>query len=685
MRATLKRLLIGTPLRTEHLIHERVTKAKGLAVFSSDALSSTAYATEEILIVLAAAGATAFRFSIPIAAAISAVLAIVAFSYFQTIHAYPSGGGAYIVAHDNLGMWPGLIAAAALLIDYILTVSVSIAAGVAAITSAVPALFSARVVLALVAIALVAVINLRGVRESATIFAVPTYLFIGALGITVAVGLWRTVGRTPVPPSIEPGGGALAPLTLFLILRAYASGSAAMTGVEAISNGIPAFRPPESRNAGITLIWMAGILIGLFMGITYVAHQLGIAPKEQETVISQIARAIFGGGAFYFVVQIATASILILAANTSFADFPRLSSILARDGFLPRQLANLGDRLVFANGIVLLAALSGFLVFIFHASTHALIPLYAVGVFLSFTLSQAGMVKRWWTRRERGWMRSIVFNALGAAVTAVVLTVVVITKFRLGAWIVLLLIPLDVWVMYTIYRHYTETREQLTLEGVRPLEPLRRHKVVIPVAGMHRGVLSALRYAQSLRGDVVAVAVEIDPTRTQELRDKWERWGMGIPLKILPSPYRSVLQPLLQFLDELEWEVGFDQQVTIVLPEFVPMKWWHFFLHGQTAFLLKVALYFRRRRGSRVTVVTDVPYYLVPPEEMPIPERRPASGLQLSLVAVGAVLALAAAGLVLAIHRAWPSVLAEILAVAVVILLGVFAFLLVVRSLFAWR
>ncbi|MGH2401002.1 MAG: APC family permease, partial [bacterium] len=343
--------------------------------------------------------------------------------------------GAYIVAHDNLGIWPGLIAAAALLIDYVLTVSVSVAAGVAAVTSAVPSLFGIRVWLAIGAILVVAVINLRGVRESATIFAVPTYLFIGSLGIVIAVGLARTLGQLPVPPQVEPAG-AFAPLTVFLILRAYASGSAAMTGVEAISNGIPAFRPPEARNAGITLIWMAAILITLFMGITYLAHQLGIVPKEHETVVSQAARAVFGTGPFYFIVQAATALILILAANTSFADFPRLSSILARDGFLPRQLSNLGDRLVFANGIIVLALLSALLVFIFRADTHSLIPLYAVGVFLSFTLSQSGMVKRWWTRRGPGWTRNLIINGIGALTTAVVLAVVVTTKFLNGAWIV---------------------------------------------------------------------------------------------------------------------------------------------------------------------------------------------------------------------------------------------------------
>ncbi len=685
IRAIVKRILIGPPLPTAQLMHERVTKVKGLAVFSSDALSSTAYATEEILFVLVSAGAAALWLALPIAVAISTVLAIVATSYYQTIHAYPSGGGAYIVAHDNLGLWPGLAAAAALLIDYVLTVAVSIAAGVAAITSAVPGLFGLRVPLALLAILLVAVVNLRGVRESATIFALPTYLFIGTLGVAVAAGLWRTIGQPPLSVHIVSAGPAV-PISLWLILRAYASGSAAMTGVEAISNGIPAFRPPESRNAGITLIWMATILIVLFLGATVLAHQFGIVPREQETVVSQIARTVFGTGPFYFLVQAATALILILAANTSFADFPRLSSILARDGFLPRQLANLGDRLVFANGIVLLALLSGLLVFVFRAETHALIPLYAVGVFLSFTLSQAGMVKRWWTRREPGWRHSLVINAVGAVTTAIVLVVVVVTKFLLGAWIVLLLIPVDVLIMYKIYQHYQQVRQQLTLEGFMPSEPIKRHKVVVPVGGIHRGVLSALRYARSLSDDVVAVFVDIDPKRTQETQEKWARWGMGVPLRVLPSPYRSLIRPLLTYLDTLEWEVGFNQQLTIVLPEFVPLKWWHFLLHGQNALLLKLALYFRRRRGYRVPVLTDVPYYLTAPEPAPAFEQpRVTAPMAVPLVVLEVLLAVVGAAFVLAMSEGWPPVVEEVLGIAAVMLLAALSFVLLIRSMFALR
>ena len=683
MRATVRRWVVGHPLPTSQLIHERITKFKGLAVFSSDALSSTAYATEEILLGLMAAGTVALTLSLPIALAISMILAVVAFSYYQTIHAYPSGGGAYIVAHDNLGLWPGLIAAAALLIDYILTVAVSISSGIAAITSALPALFPLRVPLAVSAIVLVALINLRGARESATVFALPTYLFIAVVGLMIVLGLRRAAAAPALPPVFE-AGAPVAPLTLFLILRAFASGSAAMTGVEAISNGIPAFREPAPRNAGITLIWMATILISLFLGITFLALHFGIVPREHETVVSQIARLVFAGGLPYYLVQFATAMILILAANTSFADFPRLSSILARDGFLPRQLANLGDRLVFANGIVLLALLSAMLVIFFHASTHALIPLYAVGVFMSFTLSQTGMVRHWWKLRSRGWTRSLVINGIGALATAIMVSVVVTAKFMQGAWIVLLLIPVDVWIMYRIHQHYTDVGRQLTLEGARLPEPIRRHKVIVPIGGMHRGVIPALRYAKSLSEDVVAVVVDIDPAQTQDIRVKWQSWGMGVPLEVLSSPYRSLAQPLIRYLNDLEWEIGFDQQITLVVPEFVPTRWWHFFLHGQNAFLLKLALYFRRRQGSRVAVVTDVPYYLEP--VAPAGALAPAPRvLARPLAAVGALLALTTSLLVFALHWSWPIAAEEVLVVVLLLLTGIFVFLLFIQSIVASR
>ena len=679
-----KRVLIGPPLPTHRLAHERLNKIQGLAVFSSDALSSSAYGPEEILLALMVAGPAALGFAFPVAVAITVVLTLVAFSYFQTVHAYPSGGGAYIVAHSNLGVLPGLVAAAALLTDYVLTVAVSVSAGIAAITSAFPELFAHRVTLALAALALIAVINMRGVRESGTIFSVPVYFFITMMFLMLVLGLLRAWGTPASPPRLPAqAAGPFQALTLFVVLRAFASGSASLTGVEAISNGAPAFRKPEARNAGITLIWMVAILGVLVLGVTFLARRFGIVPLEHETVVSQIARAVFGGGSLYYMMQVATALILILAANTSFADFPRLSSILARDRFLPRQLANLGDRLVFVNGIILLALLSGLLIYIFKASTHSLIPLYAVGVFVSFTLSQSGMVRKWWRERGRGWMHSIVFNLLGAAATSIVLVVVVLAKFKQGAWIVALLIPAIVLFMRGIWLHYRDVARQLTLEGARLPAAMLHHKVVVPVAGINRGVIPALRYAKSLSNDATAVIVDIDPRETAEVRTKWERWGVGVPLKVLESPYRSVLRPFLQYLDDLEWEVGFDQQLTVVLPEFVPSRWWHFLLHNQNAFMMKAALYFRRRQGTRVTVVSDVPYYLAE-ESAEEPHRLWFAGptpIDRGLVVLVALLIVSVGGLIAAV--VWQvALLEEIFGLAALVLLGLMVGLLFLRTLF---
>ncbi len=677
-----KHALIGHPLPTYRLIHERLNKLQGLAVFSSDALSSSAYATEEILLALMLAGPAVLGLARPIALAITTVLAIVAFSYYQTVHAYPSGGGAYIVAHDNLGIWPGLAAAAALMIDYVLTVSVSVSAGVAAVTSAVPVLFAQRVPLGIAAVVLIAVINMRGVRESGTIFSIPTYLFIGTVLTMLLIGAVRAWGTPAIPPRLPETAAAFQPLTLFLILRAFASGSAAMTGVEAISNGVMAFRPPESRNAGSTLIWMAGILGTLFLGITFLSQHLGIVPVEHETVVSQLARTVFGGGFAYYLTQAATALILILAANTSFADFPRLSSILARDRFQPRQLANLGDRLVFANGIIVLAVLSSALIYIFQASTHQLIPLYAVGVFLSFTLSQTGMVRKWWRERGPGWTHSIFFNLLGAVATAVVLVVVLIAKFAQGAWIVALLIPALVLFMRGIYLHYQDVSQQLSLVGAQVPSVVRQHKVVVPVAGINRGVLPALRYAKSLSDDATAVIVDIDPRETAEVVKRWEQWGLGVPLKVLPSPYRSVLTPFLRYLDELEWEVSFDQQLTVVLPEFVPSRWWHFLLHNQNALLLKAALFFRRRAGHRVTVLVDVPYYLTTPAEEAHRFEAASSPFGRALRITGVLFVVSTGGLVLSLLLHWPLVYEGIFGLAMLAMLGLALGLLFLRTLF---
>ena len=603
--ALLKRMLVGPPMPLAQARHERLRKRVALAVFSSDALSSVAYATEEILLIAVLAGSVALHLSVPISIAITALLAIVAISYQQTIHAYPSGGGSYIVARANLGAVAGLIAAAALLVDYVLTVSVSVAAGVAAVTSAFPELASHKVALGVGCVAVIALANIRGVRESGRIFAVPTYFFVVSFGFMIAEGLFRlATGSLPrTPPSALPAAEAL---TWFLVLRAFSAGCTAMTGTEAISNGIPAFRQPESRNAAITLGWMAAILGSFFIGLTILADRLGVVPAADETVVSQIARRLHGTGFFYYAIQAATALILVLAANTSFADFPRLSSLLARDRYIPRQFATLGERLVFSNGIMVLGALAALLLVMFGGETHALIPLYAVGVFISFTLSQSGMVRHWWKDRVAGWRHKIAINGLGALATGVVTIVIAVTKFTHGAWIVVLVIPTLVATFLAMRRHYDDVAGQLSLEGLAG-PPELHHTVLIIVGDLHRGVVRAVQYAKTLAAPSVAVRavfVETDPAKTAKLEEKWARWGLGVPLVILNSPYRSLLRPLIEYLDALQ-SLGDDHMVTVVIPEFLPSKWWQHVLHNQTALLVKGALLFRKN-----TVVADVPYLL---------------------------------------------------------------------------
>jgi amino acid transporter len=600
----LKRWVVGPPMPLAQARHERLTKRVALAVFSSDALSSVAYATEEILLVLVLAGAAAAHLTVPIALSITALLVIVAISYQQTIYAYPSGGGSYIVARANLGTVPGLIAAAALLVDYVLTVSVSVAAGVAAITSAFPEFATHKVAIGVLCVAGIAMANIRGVRESGRIFAVPTYVFIVSFGLLVAVGAYRLLTGT-LPPAAPAPVAPTEALTWFLVLRAFSSGCTAMTGTEAISNGIPAFRQPESRNAAITLGFMALILGTLFVGITVLASALGILPAESETVVSQIARRLFGTGLFYYLIQASTALILVLAANTSFADFPRLASLLARDRFVPRQFASLGERLVFSNGILVLAGFAALLIVIFGGDTHALIPLYAVGVFISFTLSQAGMVRHWWAESGSGWRYRLVINGVGAVTTGVVAVVIAVTKFTHGAWIVVLVIPILVASFLAMRRHYEEVALGLSLEGFDS-PPEFQHTVLVLIGDVHRGVVRAIQYARTLAptAAVRAVYVETDPAQTARLEEKWARWGLGVPLVVLTSPYRSLLRPLLDYVDHIQSR-GDDQMVTVVLPEFLPRRWWQHILHNQTALLVKGALLFRRN-----LVVADVPYLL---------------------------------------------------------------------------
>lgn len=679
--ASLKRLLVGSPIRTARLAHERLTKKTALAIFASDALSSTAYATEQILLVLTAAylagQSNAFGRVIPISIAISLLLVIVAISYRQTIHAYPSGGGAFIVAKENLGTIPGLIAGASLLVDYVLTVSVSVAAGVEAITSATvgtrfAGLHEHRVLLCIFFIAFITVANLRGVREAGAMFAAPSYAFIVSFLFLIGYGLVRFYLNPALTAVANEADLKIAegyhpqPLHLFLLLGAFANGCAALTGIEAISNGVQAFKQPEAKNAATTLSWMAVLLIVMFVGASVLAHFFNVHPTEHETVISQIARVVFTGsvGWFYYVVQATTAAILILAANTSFAGFPRLASLLARDRFLPRQLASLGDRLVFSNGIVVLAAFSGLLVWAFRGDTSRLIPLYAVGVFLSFTLSQTGMVVHWWRegqtlRRMRAaartvagetkeaakrlevsgewkanvtgklevrrltmpaqepkslaeverlekkshWRKSLVINGVGAIATFIVLMVFIATKFVHGAWVVVLLVPLLVLMFRKIHRHYIDVAQQLSTEGLSQLRPFH-HEVIVPISGIHRGVIEALEYAKSIAPHhVTAVYVNLDDEAAQKLREKWQQWGSGVNLVVVASPYRSLARPLLNYVDRVKRTT--QGVVTIVLPEFVPAKWWQNLLHNQNTLFLKGALLFKRG-----IVVTNVPYHL---------------------------------------------------------------------------
>ncbi|MBK9715298.1 MAG: APC family permease [Kouleothrix sp.] len=612
MIGTLKRFLVGQPLETAAQHNQRLRKIIALAVFSSDALSSVAYATEAILFVLVAAGTAALPLVIPVSIGIALLLLIVGFSYRQTIHAYPNGGGAYIVAHENLGEIPGLIAAASLLIDYVLTVSVSVSSGVFAISSLAatwgyPALASYRVEIALGCIAVITIINLRGVKESGAIFSVPTYVFILSMIGLIVLGLGNRLlsgepPRAPDPAHLSP---ATATLGIFLLLQAFSAGCTAMTGVEAISNGVPAFKQPESKNAARTLIWMVGILGFMFLGISALGYYYGAAPREDQSVVSQIASQVVGTGTAYFVIQVATALILVLAANTSYADFPRLSSLLSRDRFLPRQFASRGDRLVFSNGIVALGVFAALLVIVFNAREQAMLPLYAIGVFISFTLSQFGMVRHWLRSREAGWQRSVVINAVGALLTAVVFMVIIATRFMHGAWAVLVLIPILVLLFQAIHRHYSNVACQLSLEQMSRVDPVRRHTALVLISGVHRGVIPALEFAKSIAPDnVTALYVNLDDEQTHKVETKWRQWGSGVPLRILHSPYRSLVRPILSYIDEVDDQYD-DDVLSVIMPEFIPSKWWQHLLHNQTALTIKAALLFRKG-----VVVISVPYHL---------------------------------------------------------------------------
>ncbi|MBI3935293.1 MAG: amino acid permease [Acidobacteria bacterium] len=597
----LKKLLIGTPLETAMLHEQRLTKKAALPILASDNLSSSAYATEEIVVGLMAGASVGMAFplyyAIPIALAIGLLTGIVAISYGQTLHAYPTGGGAYTVAKENLGITPALVAGSALLVDYVLTVAVSVAAGIAAITSAIPSLYNHRVALAVLTIFVILVANLRGVRESAAVFSGPVYLFIGCAFLLILGGLARyyTSGAAVTQTaSVVPSAPLWNSTSVFLLLHAFASGCAALTGIEAVANGVTIFRPPVSRNASTVLYILATLLTAMFFGITVLTYLYGIHPQAGETMLSQLGRAVFGTGPVYYTIQAATMAILVLAANTSFADFPRLSSVMAKDRFLPRQLANMGDRLVFSNGMLVLALLASLLVITFQADVHLLIPLYMVGVFVSFTLSQAGMVGHWRRSAEKRLRRwHIGVNAFGAATTFLVLMVVAFVKFLEGAWVIAMAIPLIVWICLQLRRHYFQVGRELSLTAYEKPRDLL-HTAIVPVAGLNRMVLAAVEYARSISKDVIAVSINVDQADPEKLEQQWEEWAPDVPLVVLNSPYRAIQRPLLQFIREVEnWRN--DDVVTVVIPEFVAKRWWHQFLHNQTSLFLKAALVFQPR------------------------------------------------------------------------------------------
>ncbi|PDV98334.1 APC family permease [Candidatus Chloroploca asiatica] len=615
MSSSFKRLLLGKPIPTESENRDQLRKHTALAVFSSDALSSVAYATEAILAVLIIAGTFTLGLSLPISLAITALLVIVGISYRQTIHAYPGGGGAYIVARENLGVVPGLVAAGALLVDYVLTVAVSISAGVAAITSLAgalgyPGLREYGVGLALIFIATITLLNLRGIRDKGLLFALPTYIFVLSILGMIAYALIRyfIVGAPDLPPpaSIEPPVNAEL-ISAWLILRAFAAGCTALTGIEAISDNVQDFKPPAARNAATTLTVMIVLLVTMFLGITYLANLYGVTPNSvtNETVLSQLARGVFGIGPIYVLLQVATALILVLAANTGYADFPRLAFFLARDRFLPRQLANRGERLVFSNGILVLGIAAAVLVVLFQANPIALLPLYTLGVFTSFTLSQLGMVRRNLRTQTNGSERAALISGIGALLSGVVLVMLALTKFIHGAWIVIIVIPILVLGFQVIARHYTRVAEQLSLTtAVRP-QPIRRLTAVVLVSGVHKGMLPALELGRALAPDnVTAVYVNLEPDQGMRIRSRWEEWGCDVPLVVLDSPYRSLVTPVLKYVQEIEGRYR-DDQVMVILPEFIPSRWWEHLLHNQTGLLLRAALMFRAGK-----TVISVPYKL---------------------------------------------------------------------------
>jgi amino acid transporter len=608
--AYLKRLLIGSPMETKRLKHEKLPKWKALAVFSSDALSSVAYATEEILLVLMLLGTSVFFYSLPIALAIVVLLVIVTLSYRQIIYAFPSGGGAYVVARDHLSTTTSLVAGAALMIDYVLTVAVSISSAVAALTSAFPTLLTWKVEIAIALVLMLMILNLRGITESATVFAYPTYLFIISVLFLIIVGGWKLfnegwhgfnyANHASAEHFFTTGYG------VFILLRAFSSGCSAMTGVEAISNGVPSFKPDSSKNAAITMGWMSLLLGTMFLGITILAAGFGVTPVEHKTVISQIGNHVFGNSVLFYIFQMITMLILVLAANTSFAGFPQLVSIIATDRYLPRSLAARGDRLVFSNGIILLSILAIILIIVFNGETHSLIPLYAVGVFLSFTIGQYGMIKKIWKEKAKRNMATLSIIITGTMATGLVTIITIIAKFTQGAWLVIVAIPLMVVLFYKIRAHYDKLAQQLKLdESDRTIkEELVAPKVIIPISGVSKVVAQSVQYAKSISDDITAITIVFTEEEEQKIREKWLKWYPEIELKVIYSPYRTILSPLLDYINEVEKEAK-GAPVTILMPQFIVKKWWHTLLHNQTAIVLRFFLILKKD-----VVIATLPYHL---------------------------------------------------------------------------
>lgn len=609
----IKYFFVGVPLPSQMMAEKRLNKIRALAAFSPDALSSLAYANQEIFLGLVIAGSAGLSLQFPIAVAITILLCIVALSYAQTIRGYPTGGGSYVVARENLGTLPGLVAGGALLLDYILTAAVSLTAGVAAISSAFPQLWPYRVWIALGLLLLIGMLNLRGLRESGSFMSIPVYLFLFSFIGMLMYGVYLAATGNSLPTTavvaIPP---ALEPLSLFLILHAFSAGCTALTGIEAISNGVTAFKPPEWINARKTLIIMAILMAVLFLGSMGLIQFFGVVGGPQETILSALARRLVGTGPVYYLVQFSTLAILAVAANTSFAGFPRVTAILAKDKFMPRQLFVVGDRLVFHNGILLLITLTAVLIIAFNGDSHALVPLFAVGAFTAFTLSQAGMVIHWYRLKEKNWQIKSAINGLGALVTFVTLIVIGVSKFLGGAWISVIVIPGLVLLFLKIRKHYQQVSEQLTLRGLPPsLRPFPSPRVVIPVSGVHRGMVSAVNFARSISDRVTGVFIDIDPGPDEdELRRRWNEWFPDIEFVVVPSPYRSLVEPLLSFLERTDNDHNDGQQAVLILPELIPASNWQEILHNQSAEEIKKALLYQRRQSGLQRIIIDVPYHL---------------------------------------------------------------------------